>query len=188
MYVLAVLDISEKQSRMATFMIDSVKNIGNNKFHVSSGRNESLNQEIKYEVYFGDERNYCYCRWSSFRKERVVCKHFLADIKKGLKCFNDITDLYRFHPFTILDDDLFNIPNEIKEEVVHLTGDDISPNNDLEDSSSTDFFDEPQNQEVVSVLLPKQTLKYLRKNTTILNHLKTLLTSLMPVLFSLQEL
>ena len=34
-------------------MIDSVKNIGNNKFHVSSERNESLSQEIKSEVYFG---------------------------------------------------------------------------------------------------------------------------------------
>ena len=31
-------------------MTDSVKNIGNDKFDVSSERNESLSPEIKYEV------------------------------------------------------------------------------------------------------------------------------------------
>ena len=102
-------------------MIDSVKNFGNYKFHVSSKRNESLSQEIKYEVYFGDESNYCYCSCGSFWKERAVCKHFFAVIKKWLKCFNDITHLHRFHPFTILDDDLFNILNEMNEGVVHMT-------------------------------------------------------------------
>ena len=52
-----VVDLLEKQSRVTTYMIDSVKNIGSNKFHVSSERHESLSQEIKYEVYFGDESN-----------------------------------------------------------------------------------------------------------------------------------
>ena len=60
---------------MTTYKIDSVKNIGNNKFHVSSERNKSLSQEIKYEVYFGDESNYCYCSRGSFQKKRVVCKN-----------------------------------------------------------------------------------------------------------------
>ena len=50
-------------------MIDSVKNIGNNKFHVSSERNESLSQEIKHEVYFDDQSNYCYCSRGSFQKK-----------------------------------------------------------------------------------------------------------------------
>ena len=195
-----VLDLLEKQSRMTTYMIDSVKSIGNNKFHVSSERNESLSQEIKYEVYFGDESNYCYCSCDSFRKERVVCKHFFVVIRKGLKCFNGITYLYRFHPFTILQDDLFNIPDEINEEVVQMTSDDISPKNHLEGSNPTDSFDEPQNQEVVSVFLTQRgsTFKLKRMNLLAnikvftekcynLNHLKTLLASLMPVLISLQE-
>ena len=71
----------------------------------------------------------------------VLCKHFFAVIKKGLKCFNNITHLYRCHPFTILDDDLFNIPDQMNEEVVHTTSHDISPNNDLKDSNLTDSFD-----------------------------------------------
>ena len=40
-----VLDLLEKQSRLTTYMIDLAKNIGNNKFHVSSKRNESLSQK-----------------------------------------------------------------------------------------------------------------------------------------------
>ena len=148
------------------------KNIGNNKFHVSSERNESLSQEIKYGVYFDDESNYCYCSCGSFRKERVVCKHFFAVIRKGLKCFNDITHLYRFHPFTILDDDLFNIPNEMNEEVVHMTSDYISPKNDLEDSNPTDSFNELQNQEVVSVLLPQRESTFKLKKMNLLANIK----------------
>ena len=64
--------------------------------------------------------------------------------------------------------------------------DNISPNNDLEESDPTDSFDEPQNQEVVSALLPQRgsTFKfkkmYLLKNATILNHPKTSLASLIP--------
>ena len=50
-----VLNLLGKQSRVTTYMIDSIKNIGNDKFHVSHERNESLSQEIKYE---GD---FCYC-------------------------------------------------------------------------------------------------------------------------------
>ena len=83
--------------------------------------------------YFGDESNYCYCSCRSFRKERVVCKHFFVVIKTGLKYFNDIAHLYKCYPFTILDDYLFKIPDEMNEKVVHITSDDISPNNDLED-------------------------------------------------------
>ena len=167
-----VLDLLEKQSRVTTYMIDSVKNIGNNKFHVSSERNESLSQEIKYEVYFGDESTYCYCSCGSFRKERVVSKHFFAVIRKGLKYFNDIRHLYRFHPFTILDDDLFHIPDEMHEEVVHMTSDDISPKNDLEDSNPTDSFNEPRNQEVVSVLLPQKGSTFKLKKMNLLANIK----------------
>ena len=50
--------------------------------------------------------------------------------------FSNITHISRCHPFTILDDDLFN-NTEVNEEVVHISGDDISPTNDLEDSNAT---------------------------------------------------
>ena len=54
----------------------------------------------------------------------------------------------------------------MNEEVVHRTSDDISPKNDLEESNPTDSFNEPQNQEVVSVSLPQRgsTFKLKKKN------------------------
>ena len=58
--------------------------------------------------------------------------------QKGLKCFNDITHLYRCHPFTILNDGLFNIPDEMNKEVVHIISSNISTDNDLKDSNPID--------------------------------------------------
>ena len=82
-----------------------------------------------------------------------------------------------------------------------MTNDNISPNNDLGGSNPTDSFNEPQNQEVVSVLLPqigstfklKKTsllgnIKVYTENATILNNLKTFLVSLMPVLISVTRI
>ena len=81
-----------------------------------------------------------------------------------------------------------------------MTSEDISPNSNLEISNPKDSFDEPQNQEVVSALLPQRELtfklkkmnllaniKEFTKNVRIFNHLKTLFTILISVLISLQE-
>ena len=70
---------------MTTCMKDAVKKIGNDKFHVSSERNESLSQEIKYEVYFGDESNYCYCSCGSFRKEIGCMQKLLYCYQKSVE-------------------------------------------------------------------------------------------------------
>ena len=48
----------------------------------------------------------------------------------------------------------------MNEEVVHITSDDFSPNNDLEDSNPTDSLHETQNQEVDSVLLPQKGINF----------------------------
>ena len=57
-------------------------------------------------------------------------------------------------------------------EVVHMTSDDISPKNDLEDSNPTDAFNEPQNQEVVSVLLPQKGSTFKLKKMNLLANIK----------------
>ena len=64
-------------------MIHPVQNIGNNKFHVTSERNESLGQEIKYEVYFGNESNYCYCGCGSIGKKELYENTSLLLSKKS---------------------------------------------------------------------------------------------------------
>ena len=89
---------------------------------------------------------------------------------------------------------MFHIPDESNEEAIHIASDDIFPSNDLKYSFPTQPFDEPQSQEVVSVSSPPRgstfkckkmnlsaNVKYLQKNATILNPLKTPLASLILV-------
>ena len=73
---------------------------------------------------------------------------------------------------TIADDDLFNILDEMNEEIVHMTSEDISPKNDLEDNNLTDSFDEPQNQELVPVLLPKRGSTFKLNKMNLLANIK----------------
>ena len=65
-----------------------------------------------------------------------------------------------FHKLTMDVLPALNIPDEIYEEVVHMASDGISPNIDLQDSNPADSFDEPQNQEVVSVLLRPERILF----------------------------
>ena len=79
----------------------------NDKFHMSSKRNESVCQETKHEVCFGDESTIAVVVLFTKKGLYVNTSLLLS------KCFNDITRngitrLYRCHPFTILNDDLFN--------------------------------------------------------------------------------
>ena len=96
-----------------------------------------------------------------FWKGRVVYKQ--AVFKKGSKCFNDIYHSEGCHPFTILDGDFFNIFDEMNEEVAQMESGHISLNNDFEGSNPKDSFDDPQNQEVVSLLLLQRGLLSSRK-------------------------
>ena len=49
---------------------------------VSSKRNESLNQEIKHEIYFYDESNYYYCSCRFFAKKVSYANTSLPLLKK----------------------------------------------------------------------------------------------------------
>ena len=69
---------------------------------------------------------------------------------------------------------MFKIPDGMDKEVVHTTSDDISPSNDLQDINLTDSFDEPQNQEVISVLLPQRGSTFKLKEMNLLANIKVI--------------
>ena len=50
---------------------------------MTSERNESLDQEIKDEVYFGDESNYCYCSCGSFW-EKGCMKNIIGELDANI--------------------------------------------------------------------------------------------------------
>lgn len=53
-----------------------------------------------------------------------------------------------------------------------MTNENISPNNDLGGSNPTDSFNESQNQDVVSVLLPQIGSTFKLKKTNLLANIK----------------
>ena len=59
-----------------------------------------------YSVDFGSADRFSSCTCLSFRKYRVLCKHFFIIIEKGVRQFSDVSPLYRTHPFVILDDEV----------------------------------------------------------------------------------
>ena len=60
-----------------------------------------------YRVDFGSNDRFCSCTYLSFRRKRVLCKHFFLVIENGYRSFTDVSQMYRNHPFIILDEDLF---------------------------------------------------------------------------------
>ena len=60
-----------------------------------------------YRVDFGSNDRLCSCTCLSFRRKRVLCKHFFLVMENGYRSFTDVSQMYRNHPFIILDEELF---------------------------------------------------------------------------------
>ena len=64
-----------------------------------------------YRVDFGSNDRFCSCTCLSFLRKRVLCKHFFLVIENGYRSFTDVSQMYRNHPFIILDEELFQRMN-----------------------------------------------------------------------------
>ena len=76
------------------------------------------NEETEYTVVFGDQETFCSCACRDFRRTRLLCKHFFAVIESNKKQFHNISQLFRDHNFTNLDDGLFG-NNEVNENIIN---------------------------------------------------------------------
>ena len=65
-----------------------------------------------YRIDFGSNDRFCSCTCLSFRRKRVLCKHFFLIIENGYRSFTDVSQVYRSHPFIILDEELFQGMND----------------------------------------------------------------------------
>ena len=59
-----------------------------------------------YRIDFGSNNRFCSCTYLSFRRKRVLWKHFFLVIENGYRNFTDASQMYRNHPFIILDEEL----------------------------------------------------------------------------------
>ena len=59
-------------------------------------------------VEFGDDNNPCSCSCPSFRRNRMLCKHFFAVIAAGEEQFSGLSKIFRHHPINTIDDEIFH--------------------------------------------------------------------------------
>ena len=88
-------------------MISSVHQATPEKFLVKNSTNYS-DDEIDFEVDFGNDTRFCSCSCPSFKRERMICKHFFAVFASRKTSYTDLSALFKDHPYVTLDADLFN--------------------------------------------------------------------------------
>ena len=86
-------------------MIKSVKETVNGVFRALPDDLGISNEEKEYTVVFGVQETFCSCTCRDFRRTRLLCKHFFAVIESNKKQFHYISQLFRDHHFTNLDDE-----------------------------------------------------------------------------------
>ena len=100
-----VTDLLQKMDKVTTEMIDSVKVWTDNTFTVHSS---DISSDKSFIVDFGNEDTFCSCTCPDYRRNRMICKHFFAVIKSGIRTYEDLTPLFRNSPFICLDEDLLS--------------------------------------------------------------------------------
>ena len=114
-----VVIMLENMSKVTDRMASSVRKLEPRKFKVKTS--ETWTDICKeYEVFLGNEVEFCYCTCFDYRRHRVLCKHFFAVFRSKLACFNEVTPLFLNHPWTVLDPDIFSPiqPSVITQEVI----------------------------------------------------------------------
>ena len=108
----------ERSQRVSNRMTESVRETVNGLFRVLSDDPGISNEEKEYTVVFGDQETFYSCTCRDFRRTRLLCKHFFEVIESNKKQFHDISQLFRDHNFTNLDDGLFG-NNEVNENIIN---------------------------------------------------------------------
>ena len=108
----------ERSQRVSTRMIESVKETVKGVFRVLSDDPGISSEKKEYTVVFGDKETFCSCTCRDFRRTRLLCKHVFAVIESNKKQFHDISQLFRDHHFTNLNDGLFG-NNEVNGNIIN---------------------------------------------------------------------
>ena len=113
----------QKKERVTQAMIDSVRIINEKTFNIT-GEEDGTNVEKEYQVFMGDDKNFCHCTCKDYRRHRMLCKHFFAIFASRKAKFDDLTSLFRNHPLLVLDESIY-VQQEGYEENQHH--DDFKP-------------------------------------------------------------
>ena len=78
-----VQNILEKMCKLTSSMISSVKVLTEGRIFEVQSESVTSDLKAKYIVDFGNINEICSCICRGFRRDRLPCKHFFADIDAG---------------------------------------------------------------------------------------------------------
>ena len=92
-----------------------------------------------YRIFLSTKNRFCTCNCYNFKQYRMLCKHFFALFLSGLAKFDDFTELFKDHPYTVLDTQLLlgkhSILSEKRNTHVDYTGSEKIDDLDKRESS-----------------------------------------------------
>ena len=145
-----VEDMMRKMNNVTPFMVESVYPVTplvSLVFMVES-INDQDNTRNMYTVRFGDEKHICSCECQSFRRDRLLCKHFFAVFKSKLPySFHDLSPLYLNHPYTSIDVDVVGGANIFENTIVEVES-------ELEESVLPTQSEQPSSTSMLHASLP----------------------------------
>ena len=99
--------LNDQTEQIVKRVVQCVISTVEKKYLVAS--NSIFSNEVKpYIVEFGNLSQACKCSCPSFRRNRMLCKHFFAVIKAGKETFQDVSPIFRSHPLHLIDNEIFD--------------------------------------------------------------------------------
>ena len=90
-----------------------------------------------YRTFLGTKNRFCTSNCYNFKQYRMLCKHFFALFQSGLAKFNDLRELFKDHPYMVLDTQLLlrkhSILSEKRNTHVEFSNDDNTGSKKIDD-------------------------------------------------------
>ena len=122
----------------------SVTKIDNFTFSLTSFE-EGTRVRKNYRTFLGTKNKFCTCNCYNFKRYRMLCKHFFAVFQSGLATFDDLTELFKDHPYMVLDTQLLLGKHNILSEKCNTHAD--FSNGDNTGSEKIDDLDKGERSE-----------------------------------------
>ena len=93
-----------------------------------------------YRTFLGTKNKFWTCNCYNFKRYGIFCKRFFAVFQSGLATFDDLTELFKDHPYIVLDRQLFlgkhNILSEKRNTHADFSNGDNSDSEKISSESS----------------------------------------------------
>ena len=170
-----IFDILLDKMQRATDDI-SITKIDNFTFPATSFE-EGTRVRKNYRTFLSTKNKFCTCNCYNFKQWRMLCKHFFAVFQSGLAKFDDLTKLFKDHPYMVLDTQLLlgkhNILSEKCNTHVDLSNDHNTGSEKIDHLEKGESSESSIESSYCELPLKRSAIKIKETNTR--GHLKQLI-------------